>query len=76
MTEEKKKVGTAGQAAMPSRSPWTLSPRWQAEEAPAWAVSAFTAEYERMYLSDLETMAPAGGPTSEMQLVFAPVEPK
>ena len=47
----------------------------QADGAPEWAIE-FTAEFQRMYVSDLETMAPAGGATSEMQLVFAPVEPK
>ena len=46
-----------------------------AEGHPAWAVP-MSAEFDRMYLSDLEDMAPAGGVTTEMQVVIAPVEPK
>lgn len=45
-------------------------------ETTPWPVTSFTAEYQRMYISDLETMEPAGGSTSEMQLVLAPVEEK
>ena len=46
-----------------------------AEGHPAWTVP-LSAEFDRMYIDDLETMAPAGGATTEMQVVFAPVEPK
>lgn len=46
-----------------------------AEGAPSWGVP-LSAEFDRMYLSDLEDMAPAGGATNQMQLVFAPVEEK
>ncbi len=53
-----------------------LIAQMQAEGAPEWVLPQFSAEYQRMYLSALETMAPAGGPTSQMQIVFAPVEPK
>ena len=42
--------------------------------APVWAVQGFTAEFQRMYLIDLEKLAPAGGATENMQMVFAPVE--
>lgn len=42
-----------------------------AEGAPSWPVE-MSAEYQRMYISDLETMEPAGGVTSKMQLVFCP----
>jgi hypothetical protein len=76
MTEEKKKVGASGASSYAKQIALDVIAQMQAEGAPAWAVSAFTAEYDRMYLSDLEVMAPAGGPTSELQLVFAPVEPK
>ncbi len=48
----------------------------QGDGAPTWAVSPLAAEYQRMYLDDLETMEPAGGANSEMQIVFAPIEPK
>jgi len=37
------------------------------------AVADFTASYDRMYLSDLESMQPAGDPASQMQIVIAPV---
>ena len=44
----------------------------QMQAAGNWPVPAVTAEYQRMYIADLESMAPAGGPTTEIQLVFAP----
>ena len=40
------------------------------------AVPEYSAEFDRMYISDLEDLAPAGGVTSQMQLVFAPIETK
>ncbi len=43
----------------------------QAEGAPTWPVE-FSAEFHRDYISDLEDMAPAGGVTTQMQMVFAP----
>ena len=46
-----------------------------AEGHPAWTVP-MSAEFDRMYIDNLETMAPAGGVTTAMQVVFAPVEPK
>jgi len=39
-------------------------------------VPTYSAEFDRMYVSDLEDLAPAGGTTSQMQLVFAPIESK
>lgn len=41
--------------------------------ASAFAVSTYNAAFQRMYVSDLEDLTPAGDPSSEMQLVLAPV---
>jgi hypothetical protein len=38
-----------------------------------FAVSSYSASYQDMFVTDLETMAPAGSAGSEMQVIFAPV---
>ena len=40
------------------------------------AVATYNAAFQRMYVTTLEDMIPAGDPTSELQIVLAPVETK
>lgn len=40
--------------------------------ASLWSIS-YAAQFERMYVTDLEAMAPAGDPASQMTVTFAPV---
>ena len=42
-------------------------------EATPFAVASYATEYQRMFVSDLENMQPAGTPGNEMQVVIAPV---
>jgi len=72
MTEEsKEKVGTTAPTSYAEQIAADVIAQMAADGHPAWPV-AFSAEYSRMYISDLETMAPAGGATDQMALVFAP----
>jgi len=38
-----------------------------------WAVQGYNAVFDRMYISDLENLAPAGDPSSQFQIVLAPI---
>lgn len=42
-------------------------------EATPFAVSSYATEYQRMFVSDLENMQPAGTPGNQMAVVIAPV---
>jgi hypothetical protein len=43
-------------------------------EAAPLAVPDYEAAFQRMYVTDLESLVPAGDPASKMQIVLAPVE--
>lgn len=42
-------------------------------ETTPFAVTGFETEYQRMYVSDVENMEPAGSSDSKMQIVIAPI---
>jgi hypothetical protein len=39
-----------------------------------FAVTDYNASYDRLYVTDLEAMTPAGDPENQMQIVLAPVQ--